>query len=85
MITKEQWQQVRDMEEIPLFLWFDYYRENGGVVEDLGIFESHLWNILAQEPMIISKQGRPLRVNYDTAVNRLYDFYVNKFLDNEIL
>lgn len=79
MITKEQWQQVRDMEEIPVFVWFEYYKEMGGILNDINEFQTILWRTLVKQPLMISKQGRPIKINFDTAVERLFDHYSNKF------
>lgn len=78
MITKEQWESIRNMEEIPLYVWYEYYRENGGTIEDLGVFENTFHKIMAQQPLVITRKG-PVRLSFDSAVNRIYDYYYNKF------
>ena len=77
-MTKEQWESIRNMEEIPLYVWFEYYRENGGYLANLAEFESQFYQIPLQQPIFI-KSGRQIVVNFHTAVNRLLDYYKNKF------
>lgn len=81
-MTKEQWHHVRNMPEIPLYVWFEYYREKGGVIENLAEFESQFYHILLQQPLMIIG-GKQVLVTFQTAVERLFDYYKNKFPDDD--
>ena len=59
-------------------MFFEYYREVGGIVDDLGEFERLFVDILSKSPMFISN-GRPKEVNYNTAITRMFQYYFQKF------
>lgn len=77
-MTKVEWEEIRNMNEIPISLWFEYYTEMGGFIKDINEFQSILWQVLAKG-LIFIVQGKPRRLSFDSAVNRIYEYYSNKF------
>lgn len=77
-MTKEQWHQVRNLEEIPVFIWFEYYKESGGIIDDLDMFQNMFFRILVRQPIVACTRGAVM-VNFTTAVGRLNEYYENKF------
>lgn len=76
-MTKDQWLQIRDKEDIDISVFFEYYKEKGGYVTDLQDFERYFIKLGQTHTFLI--KGRMIRMDYSTAVKKLYDYYNNKF------
>ena len=73
-MTKEEWIKVRQEPYIPLGVWFSYYRETGGIIDDPVEFESRFEEILQEHP-ILYNNGTLVHITFETARGRLYNYY----------
>lgn len=77
-MTKEQWLAIRELEEIPKEVWFEFYKEQGGLIDNIDIFFQMFSEIVAQQAIMI-KNMKPWYVNFNTALSSLYSHYNTKF------
>lgn len=75
-MTKKEWEKQKPNKEIPISLWFEYYRENGGILSDIHEFEK-IFVELMMSPVLIG--GKIINLKYSTAIKKLYEYYENKF------
>lgn len=78
-MTRQRWQNIRNLKEIPLDVWFEYYKENGGFISDIEEFKNVFYIMLSKEITIKNSKGEYVSVNLRTSLNRLYEYYNNKF------
>lgn len=76
-MTKARWQVVSRMEEIPMDVWYEYYQEMKGTLS-IERFERVFPQMLGQEVVIEGAKGHKL-LSFNTAINRLYQHYDNKY------
>ncbi len=60
-------------------VWFEYYRENGGYLEDIDMFERFFVKMATERPIFTKPDGSHITANYETAVHRLFWYYDQKF------
>lgn len=77
-MTKEQWIQIRDQFHIPIEVWFDYYRERGGSIQDLQTFTITFYEILPKNHIVQTNKWTR-KITFETAVKQLFEYYNNKF------
>lgn len=73
-MTKEQYLIIRTMPEIPMDIWFEFYKERGGILQRVdfdNIFSTIIWN---NSITINMKQ-----VTLSSAINNFYSYYNEKF------
>ena len=68
-MSKDRWLYVSTLEEIPMEIWFLYYRERGGIIGDIKEFE-HLFTILLWSPS---------NITLDSAIHNIYNYYNKKY------
>jgi hypothetical protein len=79
-MTREEWVKVKGEPYVPLGVWFSYYRENGGLIEDPVEFETQFDEVVSQHPIFLDKNtGLLMHVTPDTARKRLFDYYDSIF------
>lgn len=79
MVTKEIWLKERDSEELPMFIWFEYYKENGGTIADITAFENAFASILSTIN-IVPRPGNVVKeLSFNSAIRRIHSFYNKKF------
>ena len=78
-MTKEEFLFIVKQPEIPMEVWFDYYRERGGMINDLEqfihVFSIILWN----EQIIQGSDGNMKKVTPTSAFSQFHDYYAKKF------
>jgi len=80
-MTKDQWLILRNQQELPMSVWFEYYRENGGLIQDFNDFVEQ-FSLLLLRPRLLSN-GRVIHINLATAWNRISKYYNKKFDGND--
>ncbi len=75
-MTKDRWQVVRNLQEVPMDVWFEYYKEKGGATAAQDVFEKAFVNFIAVKFLAPNGWVYP---NFRGALNRLYKFYNEKF------
>ena len=78
-MTVEEWTKVREEPYIPLGVWFSYYRECGGDIEDPITFEEEFMKRVSYGTVIIMSECVMKRITLDTAKSRLFAYYDKKF------
>jgi len=75
-MTKDQWLIMRDREEIPLVIFFEYYKEKGGVVTD---FQSFSEIFMVIQGKTFTQNNVQKGINFNTCIFNLNNFYNQKF------
>ena len=78
MVTKEKWLEVRSQQFIPLEVCFEYYKEQGGKVDNIIEFGKIFSDMLTKNAIVPTSSG-PKRVSNDSARNRIHQYYNTKF------
>ena len=73
-MTKNEWEHLKKQVEIPMYVWYEFYKEKGGKLNSMGEFEQIFTQIIFTNVNINGK-----RTNYVTALNQLFKYYDNKF------
>lgn len=73
-MSKTEWDNTKTMTEIPMHVWYEYYKENGGKLDSIAQFEQVFTKVIIGGGIINGKV-----TNFVSALNRLYRFYDNKF------
>lgn len=76
-MTEQEYKELRERTEIPMKVWYDYFLERGGSDIGLGSFENYFTKMLLG--VAISKSGKVLYVNLQTALQSFYKHYNEKF------
>ena len=75
-MTREEWVKVKGEPYIPLGVWFSYYRENGGWIDDPIEFEAKFNEIIKYHPVFYSEMHNTLmHISIETAKSRLFNYY----------
>ena len=75
-MTKEEWVKVREEPHIPLGVWFSYYKDNGGDIDDPVEFEDRFNEIINAHHIFFSEMYQTLmHVTQQTAKARLFNYY----------
>lgn len=79
-MTKEEWLRVKREPEIPLGVWFSYYKERGGTYDDPIFFEQAFNQAMIQEPIIVYQGSERMRqVTRESARYCLMSYYDSIF------
>lgn len=73
-MTKDEWKYLQGQVEIPIYVWYEFYKEKGGKLTSMNEFEQIFTQIIFSDSYINGK-----RTNYVTALNQLFKYYNNKF------
>lgn len=77
-MTKERYLEVRDIREIPIEDWFDFYKERGGAIEDIEEFKETFYTLLANEAIVANAKGAK-QITFKSALGNFYKYYNTKF------
>lgn len=77
MLTKQAYLKLRDKDEIPFDIWFEFYQERGGVL-DRASFEE-IFTVLMTEEAVVSTSSGDKIITFPGALKRFFQYYNNKF------
>lgn len=77
-MTREEWTYYRKQYEIPIEVWFNFYRDRGGTIDDLQVFTVQFHNIIPRG-LTIKTNNWTKEVTYASAIRALFNYYDNKF------
>jgi hypothetical protein len=78
-MTQEEYLVIRNKKEIPFEVWFEYYRERGGTIEDFKKFEEVFTILLFNAAEVQSSNGQMREVTLKSALENFYAYYNQKF------
>lgn len=81
-MTKSEYLKIRELSEIPMESWYQFFLDNGGSEIGIGeftrIFSTFTWNASVVRGSMGLKQ-----IKYGDCVQKFYEYYNQKFgLDN---
>jgi hypothetical protein len=77
-MTKDEYIQLRKQREIPIPIWFEFYKERGGLLDDIGEFEKVFTTVTVNQSIIATPSGAK-QVTFKSALEHFYNYYNNKF------
>jgi len=81
-MIKEEWEKLRKEEEIPLFLFYEYYKDFRGNLVVMSIEEFEIafpqFMQITLGGVIITKNGLKY-VNFDNIIQKVYKYFDEKF------
>ena len=77
-MTKQRWEQVRQLEELPMDVFWEYYQEHDGIIKDFTTFKNSFEKYLHMGfKALINHHVKP--INFTCALDRVYQYYNNKY------
>jgi hypothetical protein len=77
-MTKEQYLIIKQKPEIPMEIWFEYYRERGGELYDFGSFTRLFSTCIMNKAMVNTSTGTK-QITLKSALTKFYEYYDKKF------
>ena len=77
-MTKEEFILITKMPEVPMHSWFEYYVENGGVL-DFNEFERIFSTLMWHEAIVTNSKGDSVKITHAGCLHRFYEYYKKKF------
>lgn len=77
-MDKEQWISLRNKEELPVYVYYEYYKEVGGLVKTLEEFEKILFSLIAQRVPVIGTTG-PKMITFESLIQKTHEYFNKKF------
>lgn len=78
-MTKEQFIELMRSPEIPMRVWYEYYRERGGHIAAFDQFEYVFSVAIWNEEMVLNSKKQLVKLSFQKAVESLYNYYKTKF------
>lgn len=78
-MTKDQYLLILQKPEIPMGVWFDYYRERGGIISDPIEFERIFSVMIWNEATTKGSDGNMKKITLNSALRNFYEYYNKKF------
>lgn len=79
-MTRERWLEVKKLQEVPMDVWFDYYREMGGMVNNISLFIEAFSHMIHNQNIVLNSKNKVVELNFNSALRRLYNYFDNKFV-----
>lgn len=77
-MKKEQWISLRNKEELPTFVYYEYYKEVGGLVETLEEFEKILFLLVVHGVPVRGTNG-PKMITFESIIQKTHKHFNKKF------
>ena len=77
-MTKQRWETIKGLQEVPMDVWFEYYKESGGVLQE-GEFIRLFQEMVASNPVVRNSAGNLSQINLGSSLEKLYNYYNKKF------
>lgn len=78
-MTESEWEVLKTQREIPMSVWYEYYRERGGLIDDFEAFEQIFTEMLFNQPILFTSNGGSKKITLASATHCIHDYYGKKF------
>lgn len=78
-LTKEEWEHWREMPNIPIDVWFSFYKEKGGHLESVDEFTQVFLTLVNNSMVVTNSDGVKKQITAATAWEKMKVYYDNKF------
>ena len=78
-LTKEEWEHWREMPNIPIDVWFSFYREKGGYLEDINEFSNIFLTFVNNRATVKGSDGQMKEITPSGAFGKMREYYDAKF------
>ena len=79
MITKEEWEHWREMPNIPIDVWYSFYQEKGGLLDNLEDFTQIFLTMVNNKMIVVGSEGGMKEVSAESAFRKMKEYYDAKF------
>jgi hypothetical protein len=77
-ITAQDWYKVRNEEEWSLALFFSFYKDNGGILDNIITF-GEVFTKICMLPHFINSKGIFVRVTHELSILKVFEYYDRKY------
>ncbi len=77
--NKQDWESIKNNQNYPIELFFQYYLENNGIIQDIEIFSNIFFQGCVNQVVIINNNIYPSNFNYQSAIKKTFEYFENKF------
>lgn len=78
-MDKQQWLKLRNETELPSWVYFEYYKDKGGIITELQQFEKILYNLIAQRVPIMNSEQHPTLISFNSVIEKTHKYFNEKF------
>ena len=78
-MTKEEYEKIKDIDNISIPQFFEYYKEKGGKLDDFNEFEKIFVTFTMQEAVVTGSNGKIKKITMESALNNFHNYYKEKF------
>lgn len=78
-LTKEEWDHWREMPNIPINVWYSFYKEKGGYVDTLEQFTEIFLSMVNNRMTVQGSDGVMKEVSAQSAFKKMKEHYDAKF------
>lgn len=78
-LTKEEWEHWREMPNIPIDVWFSFYKEKGGYLEDVQQFTQIFLTLVNNQSTVMGSNGIMKEITPQGAFGKMKEYYDKKF------
>lgn len=83
-LTKEEWEHWREMPNIPIDIWFSFYKEKGGYLDNIEDFTDIFITMINNSMVVEGSDGVMKEVSARSAFNKMKEYYDTKFGINDV-
>lgn len=77
-MKKEEWESIRDQIKFPTGVWFSFYKERGGTIDDIKEFERVFLKVMGK--IVVCTDGAIREITEESALHKIKSYYDAKFL-----
>lgn len=78
-LTKEEWEHWREMPNIPIDVWFSFYREKGGYLDNIEDFTNIFLTMVNNRMIVEGSDGVMKEISARSAFSKMKEYYDVKF------
>ena len=79
LLTKENWEHWREMPNIPIDVWFSFYKEKGGILDDVVEFTKIFITFINNKATVQGSDGVMKEITPQGAFKKMKEYYDAKF------
>lgn len=78
-LNKEEWEHWREMPNIPIDIWFSFYKEKGGYLDNIEDFTDIFITMINNRMTVEGSDGVMKEVSARSAFGKMKEYYDTKF------
>lgn len=78
-VTKEEWEHWREQSNIPIDIWYSFYKEKGGYLDTLESFTQVFLSMINEKMIVQGSGGVMKQITNISAFGKMKTHYDTKF------